>query len=149
MIVVLNMFKVNNKVINPDNTYQFNVNKRNSIKKVWKMFKVNNKDAKTMSVTLFWDLYCKLWTYFTLFPMLFMVDFEQVNVCWYSIIMWGSYVALNANFEHIQHDIQHIFNKFAKYLLTENLPSPSAVLTTLSKIYDGAFFWKYLTALSK
>ena len=34
MIVVLNMFKVNNKVINPDNTYQFNVNKRNSIKKV-------------------------------------------------------------------------------------------------------------------
>ena len=81
--------------------------------------------------------------------MLFMVDFEQVNVCWYSIIMWGSYVALNANFEHIQHDIQHIFNKFAKYLLTENLPSPSAVLTTLSKIYDGAFFWKYLTALSK
>ena len=29
---------------------------------VWNMFKVNNKDSRTTSLTLFWCFHCRLWT---------------------------------------------------------------------------------------
>ena len=48
--------------------------------KVWN--KVNNKNSKTTSLTSFWCLYCKLWTYFTPLSSVFIIYFEQVNVCW-------------------------------------------------------------------
>ena len=44
------------------------------------MFKVNNKNTRTTSVTSFWGFYCWLWTYFTPFSSVFIVDFELVNV---------------------------------------------------------------------
>ena len=43
---------------------------------------VNNKDAKTMSLTSFWCLYCWLWTYFTPCSIVSIVTFEQVNAGW-------------------------------------------------------------------
>ena len=38
------------------------------------MFKVNNKDTRTTSLTSFWCLYCLLWTYFTPFCSASIVD---------------------------------------------------------------------------
>ena len=46
------------------------------------MFKVNNKDTRTTSVTSFWCLYCQFWTYFTPFFSVSTVDVQQVIVCW-------------------------------------------------------------------
>ena len=46
------------------------------------MFKVKNKNTITTSLTSFWCFYCELLTYFTPFPSVFIVDFEQVNVSW-------------------------------------------------------------------
>ena len=44
------------------------------------MFKNNNKNTSTTSLTLFWWFYCSLWTYFTPFSCVLIVDFEHVNV---------------------------------------------------------------------
>ena len=46
------------------------------------MFKVDNKNTRTTSLTSFWDFYCYLWTHFTRFSSVSIVDFEQVNVSW-------------------------------------------------------------------
>ena len=46
------------------------------------MFKINNKDIKTKSMTLFWCLYCKLWTYFTPSTSVSIFDIEQIDVFW-------------------------------------------------------------------
>ena len=43
------------------------------------LFKVNNKDTRTMS---FWCLYCYLETDFTRCSVVAIVDFEQVNAAW-------------------------------------------------------------------
>ena len=53
-----------------------------TLEKVWNTFRVNNIYTETMSLTSFGCLYYWLWTYFTLFPSVFIVDFQQVNVCW-------------------------------------------------------------------
>ena len=45
-------------------------------------FKVYNKDTRTKPMKSFRCLYCKLWTYFTPFSSVFIVDFEHVFVCW-------------------------------------------------------------------
>ena len=44
------------------------------------MFLVNNKNTRTTSLTLFSSFYCELWTYFTPFSSVSIVDFEEVNV---------------------------------------------------------------------
>ena len=45
------------------------------------MLKVDNKNTRTTSLTLFWCFYSKIWTYFT--PSnVSLVDIEQVNVSW-------------------------------------------------------------------
>ena len=46
------------------------------------MFKVNNKNNRTTSLTLLWCFYCQLWSYFTPFSSVSIADFEQVNVSW-------------------------------------------------------------------
>ena len=46
------------------------------------MFKINNKDIKTKSMTLFWCLYCKLWTYCTPFTSVSIFDIEQIDIFW-------------------------------------------------------------------
>ena len=50
-------------------------------KKVWNMFKVNNKDSRTTSMISCWCLYYN-WTYFTTFSNISVVNFEKGNVCW-------------------------------------------------------------------
>ena len=47
---------------------------------MWNKFKVNNKNTKTTSLTSFWYFYCQLWTYFTAFFSISLVEFEHVNV---------------------------------------------------------------------
>ena len=49
---------------------------------MYHIFKVNNKETRTTSMTSFWCIYCELWTYFTPFSSVFTVDVEQVNVYW-------------------------------------------------------------------
>ena len=44
------------------------------------MIKVNNKNTRTMSMMLFWVFL--LSTYFTSFPCVSIVEFEQVNASW-------------------------------------------------------------------
>ena len=44
--------------------------------------KVNNRDTRTTSVTLFWSLYCYLQTSSTSFSNFSFVEFEQILVCW-------------------------------------------------------------------
>ena len=44
------------------------------------MFKVSNKNT-----TSFWCFYCQLWTYFTPFSSVSVVDFKQVNVSWVNL----------------------------------------------------------------
>ena len=46
------------------------------------MFKVNNKNTRTKSMTSFWCFYCHLRTYFTSFSSVSDFDIEQVNVRW-------------------------------------------------------------------
>ena len=53
-----------------------------TLRKVWNMFKGNNKNIRTTSMMSFWCFYWKLWTYFTPFSSVSIVEFEQVNVNW-------------------------------------------------------------------
>ena len=53
-----------------------------TVKKVWNMFKFNNKNTRTLSLTSFWCFIVNFWSYFTPFSCIFIVDFEQVNVSW-------------------------------------------------------------------
>ena len=46
------------------------------------MINANNKSTRTTSMTSFCCFYCQLWTYFTPFSSVFIIDFEQVNVSW-------------------------------------------------------------------
>ena len=41
---------------------------------------VNNESTRMTSKTLFWCIYCQLWTYFTPFSCFSIVNLEQVNV---------------------------------------------------------------------
>ena len=51
------------------------------------MFKVNNKDTRTMPMASFWYLYCYLWTYFTPCSCVSIVNFEHVIPGWLQIIL--------------------------------------------------------------
>ena len=46
------------------------------------MFKVNNKETRTTSLTSFWFLYCWHWTYLTPCSSASIVNFEHVNADW-------------------------------------------------------------------
>ena len=48
--------------------------------KVWNMFKSNNKNTRTTSMTSLWCFYCQLWTYIIPFSGVSIYDFEQVTV---------------------------------------------------------------------
>ena len=64
----------------PASSDLFKVNYRNSRKKLRNMFKVNDKDTRTMSMTSFWCFYCWIRTYFT--P-------SSGAYCWlWTIISW-------------------------------------------------------------
>ena len=61
------------------------------MKKVWNMFKVNDKNTRTTSLTFFCCFYCSLWTYFTPFSSVSIVNFYRVNVSWV-LFTWVKYV---------------------------------------------------------
>ena len=90
----------------PANIYLFKFSNRN-VEMVWNMLQVSNKDTRTTSMTLFWCLYCELWTYFTSFSSVSIFDFETCN-CWLAYWFWSHlehYAALYSNafiysFEH-------------------------------------------------
>ena len=46
------------------------------------MFKVDNKNTRTTSMTSFWCFYCQLRNYFNPFSGVSIADFKQVNVSW-------------------------------------------------------------------
>ena len=56
---------------------QHSQKKINTRKKMWK---VNKKDARTKSLTLFWCLWCYVFTQAHFFSVS-IIDFEQVNIC--------------------------------------------------------------------
>ena len=66
----------------PVGIYMFKVNNRNTRKRCETCTKVTKKNTRTTSVTLFWCLYSKLWTYFTPLSSVLIVDFEQANFSW-------------------------------------------------------------------
>ena len=62
------------KYWNPANIYLFKFVNRNTKKKVWYMFKVNNKSTRKTSLTSF--------IYFKHFLSVFIADFEKLNISW-------------------------------------------------------------------
>ena len=46
------------------------------------MFRVNNKDTRTTLLASFWYRYCLIWTYFTPYSSVSIVNFEQLNAGW-------------------------------------------------------------------
>ena len=46
------------------------------------MFKINNENTRTKSVTPVWSFYSSLWKYLPNFCSVYIVDFEQLNVSW-------------------------------------------------------------------
>ena len=45
-------------------------------------FKVNNRNTRATSVTSCWCFFCLLWTHFTTFRSVSIVDLERLNVSW-------------------------------------------------------------------
>ena len=52
------------------------------------MFKVNNKDKRTVSALSVWCLYCQLSTYFSTCSSVSIVDFEQPNEVTKTVVQW-------------------------------------------------------------
>ena len=48
----------------------------------WNVFKITNKKTRRTSLTLFWCLYFKLWTYYTYCSSVSIVESEQVTAGW-------------------------------------------------------------------
>ena len=61
------------------------------------MFKVNNKNTRTITITSFWFFYWSLRTYFTSFSGVSFVDFGEVNVIWvtWNKVFSGPWQSLN------------------------------------------------------
>ena len=74
------------------------------------MFKVNNKDARTTSMTSFLCLYCYLWTYFTRCFGVSYIDFELVNAGWQYLIN----SVYNEDFSYNLNGTEIIFSYHAK-----------------------------------
>ena len=80
------------------------------------MFRVNNKDTRTMSITSFWCLHCKLSTYSTTFSSVSSVDFELVNACWVwcagnnDLPKCTQIIIIRSNCNNINHDKLHLSN---------------------------------------
>ena len=47
---------------------------------MWNMPKINNLNSRTPSIRSLWCFYCYLWIYFTPFSIVYIVDFENVDV---------------------------------------------------------------------
>ena len=56
-------------------------------KKGWNMFKINSKNARTMSAMLLCWLYLLILSIFTPFSSFYIVDFQEANVCWEANIL--------------------------------------------------------------
>ena len=67
---------------NPENNFLFKVNDRNTRSSCEICLKLTIKTLQRCQEMSFWCLYCQLWKYFTPFSSVFIVEFEQVNVCW-------------------------------------------------------------------
>ena len=74
------------KPLIPASIYMFKVIKKNYQEKqqinLWNMLKINNKDTRFMLLVSIWCLYWSLWTYFTHFFSVSIVNFGQVNSVW-------------------------------------------------------------------
>ena len=66
----------------PANIYLFKVINRDTRKRCEIYSELTIKTTKTTSTTSFWGFYCYLWTYFTPFSSVYIVDFAQKNVSW-------------------------------------------------------------------
>ena len=77
--------------------------------KVWNLFKVNNNDIRTKSVTSFSWFYCYFWTDFTYWSCVSICDFEQGNAGWLitssnatknfmKVSMWGDFITYSMSF---------------------------------------------------
>ena len=49
---------------------------------MYNMFKVNNKNARTTSMTSFWCFHCLLWTYITLFSIFLLLILKKKILGW-------------------------------------------------------------------
>ena len=52
------------------------------MKKLWNMFKINNKDTRTVSTTSFWCIFTVKLEHISYLFLLFTADFEQLDPCW-------------------------------------------------------------------
>ena len=69
---------------NADNVCFFKVSNKNVTKRceIWSMLKTRTPSERTASLTSFWCLHCQLWTYFTPFSTVPIIEFEYGLVWW-------------------------------------------------------------------
>ena len=72
------------------------------------MFKVNNKDTRTTLVTSCCCLYCWLWTFFTPYSSVSIVNFEQENAVWE-----GSCSSALSRHDEYKHHPKLVLKKFS------------------------------------
>ena len=121
------------------------------------MLKVNNKNTRTTSLTSFCCFYSYLWTYFTPFSSVSIVNFEQVNVSWASFERFGFFQVKMLNkvclfealFNLCLHQLQSVFINRVQYILGLACPidfNYHQIHTHLTSIYYSTrtFFVIYL-----
>ena len=78
------------------------------------MLKVNNKDTRYQISDIFWYLYCWLWTYFTPYLSVSIVNFEHVIAGWvFSLkkVSWNLFYTFFEKFFNIFLDISKLLEK--------------------------------------
>ena len=80
---------------------------------MWNMFKTNNEDTRTTLMTLFWYIYCELWTYFTPFSSASIVTLNRhmltgIYLCQcytYFPLMCTSYMEISAQIVSVKNAV--------------------------------------------
>ena len=82
------------------------------------MFIIINRNSRTTSLTSFRCFYCWLWTYFTPFSSVSIINFEQVNVSW---IYCDVKFIININLKHFRkHFALHIQKAYSVKFLNNH-----------------------------
>ena len=78
MLLQMNILKDATYELRKHLSIQIKLEKR--YKNLWNMFKVNNEDVKTTSLTSLWCISCRLYAYFTSFSSVSFTDFAHAFV---------------------------------------------------------------------
>ena len=116
---------------------------------MYNMFKVNNKNARTTSMTSFWCFHCLLWTYITLFSIFLLLILKKKILGWKDEILTIRTITysksthiliINNKFCRFKKGILRNFTKFAGRHLCLSLFF-NIEKETLAQVFSCEFFW--------